>query len=62
VRTIAEGVETAGQAEQLVAAGCDIVQGYHYARPMTAADLDARLAEGSILTSAGRGGPHEVSA
>ncbi|WP_422564706.1 putative bifunctional diguanylate cyclase/phosphodiesterase [Ideonella sp.] len=31
--TIAEGVETAGQAEFLSAQGCDMVQGYLYCRP-----------------------------
>ena len=40
IRTLAEGVEEAGQAEQLRALGCDEVQGYLYARPMPAADLE----------------------
>lgn len=40
---IAEGVETAGQAIELVALGCDEAQGYFYGRPMPAADL-ARIA------------------
>ncbi|RLQ87007.1 putative bifunctional diguanylate cyclase/phosphodiesterase [Notoacmeibacter ruber] len=31
--TLAEGVETADQATLLRAAGCDSVQGFHYARP-----------------------------
>ncbi|MGN6474417.1 MAG: putative bifunctional diguanylate cyclase/phosphodiesterase, partial [Mycobacteriales bacterium] len=32
--TVAEGVETQAQAEWLESAGCDAVQGYHFARPL----------------------------
>ncbi len=39
----AEGVETAGHADQLRALGCDAGQGWHFARPMEAADLFDRL-------------------
>lgn len=34
VRTVAEGVETAGQLRELQGAGCDFVQGYLIARPL----------------------------
>lgn len=34
MRLIAEGVETEAQARLLAAAGCDLAQGYFYARPM----------------------------
>ncbi len=36
---VAEGVETADQAEQLEKMGCVIYQGYHFARPMPAEEL-----------------------
>ena len=40
---VAEGVENAGHVAALRALDCDIAQGYHYARPMPAADLTALL-------------------
>ncbi|MES9969756.1 MAG: EAL domain-containing protein [Candidatus Thiodiazotropha sp.] len=40
---IAEGVETEAQAEFLVQNGCTNLQGYYYARPMTASDMTAWL-------------------
>ncbi len=42
--TIAEGVETPEQAGALQAMHCSLAQGYHFARPMPATDLDAFLA------------------
>ncbi len=44
---IAEGVETAEQADILAAAGCPIIQGFYYCRPIPVAEFEARLqAEG----------------
>ncbi len=40
---VAEGVETAAQHEQLSQLGCNYCQGYHFARPMSAADLTALI-------------------
>ena len=40
IRTIAEGVETPEQAEQLRAAGCNFAQGYLYGQPMTAKETE----------------------
>jgi diguanylate cyclase (GGDEF)-like protein/PAS domain S-box-containing protein len=45
VRTIAEGVETAETATRLREFGCDQAQGYHYARPQPAADIERLLRE-----------------
>jgi len=39
LHTVAEGVEQPHQAEFLRRAGCDTVQGYHFGRPMPAAQL-----------------------
>jgi diguanylate cyclase (GGDEF)-like protein len=40
---VAEGVETAAQALHLARLGCDELQGFHFSRPMPAADADALL-------------------
>ena len=40
----AEGVETQQQRDELVSIGCEAAQGYHYARPMSGADVCAQLA------------------
>ena len=45
---VAEGVETAEQAETLQRLGCKFGQGYLYARPMSARNLTAVLREGSL--------------
>ncbi len=45
LKVVAEGVETLQQVEFLRKAGCDNVQGYYFARPMTAAQLTALLLE-----------------
>ncbi|GEM_PF-1557714 len=43
--TVAEGVETAEQSELLKGMGCDIAQGYYYAKPMSEKDFEVFLAE-----------------
>jgi diguanylate cyclase (GGDEF)-like protein/PAS domain S-box-containing protein len=53
LRVVAEGVETAGQAEFLCASGCEALQGYHFARPVPLAQwLQA------ALDAAGSAQPH----
>jgi len=44
MRTVAEGIETEGQASVLAALQCEKGQGYLYARPLPAEDLPAWLA------------------
>ena len=45
LQVVAEGIETAAQQALLAAQGCDIVQGFHVARPMSLQELQAWLAE-----------------
>jgi len=44
LQAIAEGVETAEQAAELLRLGYRFAQGYHFARPMPATELTERLA------------------
>lgn len=49
LRVLAEGVETAQQANTLVAQGCPHQQGYLFARPMACAQFDDLLRQGTAL-------------
>jgi len=42
---VAEGVESTGQAEILRQHGCDLLQGYHFSRPLAAAQMREFLAD-----------------
>jgi diguanylate cyclase (GGDEF)-like protein len=48
LHAVAEGVETATQAEALTALGCRYAQGYHFARPMHPSLLDSILRCGVV--------------
>ena len=45
VPVIAEGVETREQMEALKAMGCDIIQGYYFSKPLSAAEFETVLEE-----------------
>ena len=49
LETIAEGVETAAQRDVLWGLGCDTGQGYHFSRPVPAADLEELLTQGHAV-------------
>jgi EAL domain-containing protein (putative c-di-GMP-specific phosphodiesterase class I) len=42
---VAEGVEHPEQAATLAELGCHLAQGFHFSRPVPAADLATRLAD-----------------
>jgi EAL domain-containing protein (putative c-di-GMP-specific phosphodiesterase class I) len=53
LKVVAEGVETPAQLEFLRATGCDEYQGYHFSRPLPAADFERLIRESrsdNILT------------
>lgn len=52
LRVIAEGVEEVEQAEWLIHRHCDMVQGFYYARPMSAAQLSSHLQGGRFVSHA----------
>jgi EAL domain-containing protein (putative c-di-GMP-specific phosphodiesterase class I) len=43
--TVAEGVEHSAQADALKRMGCEVAQGFHFARPMEADDVIALLSK-----------------
>lgn len=45
IETIAEGIETVGQAEILKQSGCDLAQGYFFGKPMPADKFEKFMAE-----------------
>ena len=50
IDVVAEGVETPEQHLEVITLGCDAYQGFHFARPRSAADVDVLLAgQGPIL-------------
>jgi diguanylate cyclase (GGDEF)-like protein/PAS domain S-box-containing protein len=59
LRVVAEGVETADQVARLRTLGCDEAQGFFYARPGSADDIDARLASEAAVSV---GGPSNAEA
>jgi diguanylate cyclase (GGDEF)-like protein len=52
LRTVAEGVEDRETAQELVSLGFDVLQGYHFARPMPAAEFGRWVAEWAARASA----------
>ena len=45
LRIVCEGIETKKQEQTAIEAGCDMLQGFYYYRPMSVQDLEQLLAE-----------------
>lgn len=43
---VTEGVETAEQVNYLTKAGCDVFQGYYFAKPMPVRDFEVKYCQG----------------
>ncbi len=43
MKTVAEGVEEKGQVDFLASEGCDMIQGYYYAKPMPKEEYEMRI-------------------
>jgi EAL domain-containing protein (putative c-di-GMP-specific phosphodiesterase class I) len=56
VEVCAEGVETTGQLAELAGLGCELGQGYYWARPLLAKELEAWARDRFLLPDPGRGG------
>ncbi len=46
MRTVAEGVEVKDQVDFLAAEGCDMIQGYYFAKPMPVHEYESRMKNG----------------
>jgi diguanylate cyclase (GGDEF)-like protein/excisionase family DNA binding protein len=58
---VAEGVETPDQVEMLLDLGCQLAQGFHFARPMSATAIDGLLRSGLELQLPARSGDRLLS-
>ena len=50
LRTVAEGVENAATAADLIAMGVDVLQGYHVAKPMPAGEVECWIRDRTTLS------------
>lgn len=45
LETVAEGVETSDQSDQVADLGCDLIQGFYYAKPQSAEQIESVIAD-----------------
>ena len=53
MRTVAEGVEDKDQVEFLASQGCDMIQGFYFAKPMPAEEYEERMKAGFYKVTEG---------
>lgn len=51
LKGVAEGIETEAQLARLIEEGCDIGQGFHFARPQAARDIEQLLSDDSHVSA-----------
>ena len=61
MRTVAEGIETRQQLDLLTEMGCDVGQGFHFARPLPASEVVTHLGPGGSWQPTASHGPGSVS-
>ena len=44
MRVVAEGIEQREQVDFLASLGCDMIQGYYFAKPMPVTEFEVRMA------------------
>ena len=54
MRTVAEGVEVKEQVDFLAGQGCDMIQGYYFAKPMPGNEYEQRMIFGKMETAQNR--------
>jgi EAL domain-containing protein (putative c-di-GMP-specific phosphodiesterase class I) len=62
LKTVAEGIEQPTQVAELTALGCDVGQGYHFARPLDGQALEAWLAQAPLDTDTSATQPDQRAA
>jgi diguanylate cyclase (GGDEF)-like protein/PAS domain S-box-containing protein len=62
IKVVAVGVENEAQHQLLLVMGCDLAQGYYYAKPMNAADTTRYLLEGKLPENVTSGRPMQPPA
>ena len=61
MRTVAEGVEQAVDSAELVAMGIDVLQGYHFSRPLPASEIELWVRDWTTTAALLSGAPQAVS-
>ena len=61
MRTVAEGVEQAVDSAELVAIGVDVLQGYHFSRPLPASEVELWIRDWNTTAALLGGAPQTVA-
>ena len=59
IRTVAEGIDNPGQVKYLQQIGCDMIQGFHFFKPMSQERFENEVYNRDVLTDVEAGNPYE---